>query len=153
MDIVVDRFYSHGAATLAKVFVDGDFICFGLEDEKREVKVAGKTRIPAGQYSVAVRTHGGYHQRHSTSRHYRDYHRGMLEVMDVPNFTDILIHTGNTDEHTQGCLLVGMSHNQGKEFKTTPTIGASRSAYKKLYLRVIDAAECGGLTITYQDND
>ena len=31
------------------------------------------------------------------------------QIMDVPGFTDILIHCGNTHEHTSGCILVGDS--------------------------------------------
>ena len=38
---------------------------------------------------------------------YGDMHKGMLWVRDIPGFEYILIHTGNTDEHTSGCLLVG----------------------------------------------
>ena len=33
----------------------------------------------------------------------------MLHITNVPNFEYILIHCGNTDEHTSGCLLVGDS--------------------------------------------
>jgi len=42
--------------------VDGQFVCFGLEDEYREDKVAGETRIPSGTYQVALRKEGGFHK-------------------------------------------------------------------------------------------
>ena len=33
----------------------------------------------------------------------------MIELLDVSNFTNILIHRGKTHEHTSGCVLVGNS--------------------------------------------
>ena len=50
MMITVDRFKSDADATISKVNVDGQFVCFGLEDEYRAENVANETRIPAGQY-------------------------------------------------------------------------------------------------------
>ena len=148
MNINVKRIISTTEATLSKVSVNGAFFCYGLEDEHREIKVAGETRIPAGTYKIAVRTWGGYHRRMSDNPNY-PHHRGMLEVMDVPDFTDILIHTGNTTDHTEGCLLVGKSYHQDGE---NIRIGSSRTAYNALYFAVIDAAEAGELSITYEDN-
>ena len=52
MLITVDRFKSDDDATLSKVDIDGQFVCFGLEDEYREDKVANETRIPAGRYRI-----------------------------------------------------------------------------------------------------
>jgi len=58
-----------------------------------------------------------------------------LHIQDVPNFTYILIHSGNTDEHTSGCLIVGETQqdlDQGKD----GFIGHSGLAYQKLYRQV-----------------
>jgi hypothetical protein len=145
--ILVERVKSDDDATLSIVSVDGRFICFGLEDEYREEKVAGDTRIPAGFYHVGLRTVGGFHGRYS--RKFPDFHQGMLQVLDVPGFEYILIHIGNTDEDTAGCLLVGKGANVGSEI----TISNSTGAYKELYKAVIDSAKGGHLTIEYQDND
>ena len=74
-------------------------------------------------------------------------HKGMLWVRDVPNFEYILIHTGNTDEHTAGCLLVGDTQKDG-------FTGASTSAYKRIYPPIAEALESGDeVTITYIDYD
>ena len=128
--------------------VDGRFVCFGLEDEYRDDKVANETRIPAGRYKVKMRTEGGFHARYT--RRFPDFHRGMLHVSDVPSFTFILIHIGNTDEDTAGCLLVGLNAAvDDGELRVT----SSKLAYQKLYPMVIDAAEKGELEIEYLDND
>jgi 23S rRNA-/tRNA-specific pseudouridylate synthase len=59
----------------------------------------------------------------------------MLHIQDVPNFTYILIHTGNTDEHTSGCLIVGETQ-QDLEISKDGFIGSSAVAYKKMYAKV-----------------
>ena len=59
----------------------------------------------------------------------------MLHIQDVPNFTYILIHTGNTDEHTSGCLIVGETQ-QDLDIADDGFIGSSAVAYKKMYSKV-----------------
>ena len=74
----------------------------------------------------------------------------MLHVQDVTGFQFILIHIGNTDEDTAGCLLVG---DQAVTTEGDMRVNLSKVAYLKFYPLVIDAAEKGELEITYQDND
>ena len=129
------------------------FLCYTLEDEYRplEAKVMGETRIPAGTYKITLRTVGGFHTRYS--ERYGDAHHGMLWVRDVPGFEYILIHSGNTDEHTAGCLLVGDSQNENIT-KSNGFIGASRTAYERIYGPIADALKSGKqVTITYTDFD
>ena len=148
MELFVDRFVSDDDSTISRVSVDGRFVCFGLEDEYREEKVVGETRIPAGTYRITLRTEGGFHQRYS--RRFSDIHRGMLHIQDVPNFQFILIHCGNTDEDTKGCLLVGTQAN------TEPgdmSITASTGAYRRFYPLVVNPAAEDDLKITFVDND
>lgn len=129
------------------------FLCYTLEDEYRPIdqKVMAETRIPAGTYDITLRKVGGFHQRYGAR--YGDMHKGMLWVRNVPNFEWILIHSGNTDEHTAGCLLVGNSQNENIT-KKDGYIGASRSAYERIYPPIAEALEAGKkVTITYTDFD
>ena len=127
------------------------FLCYTLEDEKRNDKVAGETRIPAGTYRVTYRTEGGFHKKYA--ERFKDIHRGMLWVRDVPGFEYILIHCGNTDEHTAGCLLVG--ETQESNLKSSDGfIGRSTQAYFDIYKLVSEALESGEeVSITYIDYD
>ena len=59
----------------------------------------------------------------------------MLHLQDVPNFTYILIHAGNTDESTSGCLIVGETQ-QDLDLSDDGFIGHSGKAYLKLYNKV-----------------
>ena len=70
----------------------------------------------------------------------------MLWVKDVPGFEYILIHVGNDDSDTAGCLLVGSTSDKDKSF-----IGASGNAYSSMYPKVLEAIENGEcVEITYK---
>ena len=125
------------------------FLCYTLEDEFREIKVMGETRIPAGTYRLSLREWGGLHERYA--KRFRNLHKGMLWVRDVPDFTHILIHCGNTDEHTSGCLLLGQTQTSNRK-SPDGFVGRSTEAYVDVYPVVADALEAGEeVTITYVD--
>lgn len=149
MRIRVRRFTSDDDTTLSTVWLNNIFECFGLEDEYREDKVAKETRIPKGMYNVTLRTWGGFHVKYS--KRFPIFHEGMLQVMDVPGFTSILIHMGNTDDDTAGCLLIGQNAVSDKGFMT---IGNSKGAYIEMYQKVLQAIKKGEMvTIEYVDQD
>ena len=80
-------------------------------------------------------------------------HIGMLHVTDVPNFEYILIHTGNTDEHTAGCLIVGLSQESNQVLKDG-FVGKSVIAYKRIYPKIAKSIDSGqDVTIEYVDFD
>ena len=127
------------------------FLCYSLEDEYRNDKVMHETRVPAGTYQIQLRKVGGFNAKYT--KKYGDFHKGMLHVQDVPGFEYILIHTGNTDEHTSGCLIVGDSQENNQLLKNG-FIGKSVQAYKRIYTPIATALENGEeVTITYVDYD
>jgi len=154
MKLEVLRFSSENDSTNGLLFdvTDGRrFLCYTLEDEHRDVKEYGETRVPAGTYRITLRTVGGFHARYLNK--YGEMHKGMLWVRDVPNFEYILIHTGNTDEHTAGCLLLGNSQ-QANFGSSNGFVGSSVDAYKRVYPKIAAALVAGEkVTITYTDFD
>ena len=69
-------------------WVERTFLCYTLEDERRALKVLVETRVPACIYDIEFRTEGCFHNRYSKKY---AFHKGMLQVKDVPNFEYILI--------------------------------------------------------------
>jgi hypothetical protein len=92
-----------------------------------------ETCIPEGTYDIKFRKVGGFHSKYTAK--YKNAHYGMLWLQDVPGFEYILIHTGNTDEHTSGCLIVGESQ-QDLDVNFNGMVGSSVTAYKKMYAKV-----------------
>ena len=155
MKLEVLRFSSQVDSTSGLLFevtdVKRHFLCYTLEDERRALKVKGETRVPAGTYKIELRTEGGFHGRYS--KKYPGLHIGMLHIQDVPNFEYILIHTGNTDEHTAGCLIVGDAQENNK-ILADGFVGKSVNAYKRIYPSIAKAIQQGEeVTITYIDHD
>ena len=155
MKLEVLRFSSEADSTNGLLFEITDigrrFLSYTLEDEARVLKVRGETRIPAGIYKVELRKEGGFHERYT--KKYPGIHRGMLHVTDVPGFEYILIHTGNTDEHTAGCLLVADSQ-ENNQLLPDGFIGKSVNAYKRIYPSIAKAIINGEeVTIEYIDYD
>tara|TARA_R100000008_G_scaffold19757_1_gene10191 strand:+ start:80 stop:601 length:522 start_codon:yes stop_codon:yes gene_type:complete len=125
------------------------FLCYTLEDEDRDKKVQGETCIPEGEYRLGIRNVGGFHEKYS--KRFADIHMGMLHVLNVPGFSYILIHCGNTDEHTAGCLLVGDTQ-ENNNIKKDGFIGKSTAAYMRIYPDIVKAVASGEeCTIIYRD--
>jgi hypothetical protein len=124
---VARRWYSERSTIGALAL--GDFSCFTLEDRVRAlgVKVPDETAIPAGRYRVIVDFSNRFQRR-------------MPLLLEVPMFTGIRIHPGNTDRNTEGCILVG-------ESRAPDWIGGSRAAFAALF-PLIDAAEDLWITLT-----
>ena len=96
INLEVRRVKKESDYTIGQLFVNGEYFCDTLEDEIRQVKVMHETAIPAGTYKVTL------------ERSPR-FKRILPLLHNVPGFTGILIHSGNTDKHTSGCILVGKS--------------------------------------------
>lgn len=137
--IVVQRLFRSRRATIGSLSFGLEEPCaFTLEDSldiSERGKIAGETRIPAGVYQLALRTVGGWHERYS--RRFV-WHRGMIELRDVPEFEHVLIHPGNTERDTAGCILVADAATyRGELLQSVP-------AYERVYNRALTAMSSGG---------
>jgi hypothetical protein len=146
MKLTVVRTQFGTDATNGILLIDDVFECYTLEDQYQEVKVMHETCIPEGTYDIKLRTVGGFHEKYKARY---SNHKGMLHLQDVPGFTYILIHAGNTDEHTSGCLIVGETQ-QDLDISKDGFIGHSGKAYVKLYDKVVkELSQDNDVTIEY----
>ena len=109
IEIKVIREKSTLQSTQGEMFVNGEFVCYTLEDVERPVKVFGATAIPKGTYNGIV----------NVSNRFK---RMMPLLLNVPGFEGVRIHAGNTAKDTHGCILVGLQRDRD-------TMLQSRDAY------------------------
>lgn len=126
-------------ATVGKLYVDGTFECFTLEDPVRDLgpngegKIPGDTAIPAGRYRVVINLSPRFGKL-------------MIRLLEVAFFTGILMHGGNTTVDTHGCILVG-DELKGETIRG----GTSTPAIRRLFAKVkaaLDRGESVWITIT-----
>ena len=99
MDLSLARYDLTPDRTIGQLSIGGTFQCYTLEDAVREgPKVPGKTAIPYGRYEVVL----------TPSQRFQTV---LPLLLDVPNFTGIRIHAGNTAADTEGCILVGKARD------------------------------------------
>ncbi|MDR1091333.1 MAG: DUF5675 family protein [Prevotella sp.] len=104
--------------TIGKLYIDGLYFCDTIEDtdrglrqvmpltEIKRIKVQDRTAIPTGEYKMTVNV--------SPSKK-----RLLPRLLDVPGFEGILIHRGNTENDSSGCIIVGENKVVGKVINST----------------------------------
>ncbi|EKE1798484.1 hypothetical protein OTU83_000342 [Campylobacter jejuni] len=133
MKVTINRRYTGKTCVIGKFKVLDDeekilFECFSLEEDKEGLESGKDLRIPEGNYNL---------RRHSPSR-FENTLRSITKKDDdtminvyndeVPASRAILIHWGNTDKDTQGCILLGLTKDNNNE-----SVGQSRQACKEFY--------------------
>ncbi len=129
MNLLLIRDIFTQTCTIGKLFIDGQYLCETLEDCDRKlelggVKIYGESAIPRGTYKVTIDFSGRFQ-------------RDMPHVLDVPQFTGIRIHPGNTAADTDGCILVGTGRVANR------SITESRLAFNKFFPKLEVAIESG----------
>jgi hypothetical protein len=113
-------------STIGDLLIDGKRFSYALEDKDMqrledgsiipwsgELKIPGETAIPYGTYEVIT----------DFSNRFK---RVMPLIKDVPGFAGVRIHTGNTAENTEGCLLLGYIKNPN-------FVGQSKKAFDDFF--------------------
>lgn len=141
MDLEVRRKTFTDKSTIGELFINGSFFCYTLEDVDRgliktqpiteiaQKKLFGITAIPYGKYDLAM----------TFSNRFKQY---MPQVLNVPCFEGIRIHSGNKAEDTEGCLLVGKT-------KAENFVGESRNAFNELMKVLKQVEKKEKITINY----
>lgn len=116
MELKLNRIFLGSSATIGELLINDKHLCDTLEDRVRPEgeKVYGKTAIPEGTYEVKL-------------THSPRFKKILPEILNVPNFSGIRIHTGNSSKDTEGCILVGTWDGEKEDW-----VGNSRIAFDEL---------------------
>lgn len=112
MKLTLKRRFKADTYTIGSLYVNNEYFCDTLEDTDRDLnkngrfdngeqKIPEKTAIPYGTYQVIVNVSP-------------KLKRETPRLLNVPHFEGILIHSGNTHQDTEGCILVGENKEKGK---------------------------------------
>lgn len=152
MELSINRKYKKDLYCIGELSINGEFFCHTLEDKDRGLtssmseeeikakKVYGETAIPTGTYKIDMDT---VSPKYSKRIFYKTTCKGKVpRLVSVKGFSGILIHTGNTQQDTAGCILVGVNDVKGK-------VTQSKATFTVLYQRMLDARNRGEeITIT-----
>lgn len=139
MEIKVKRIFNCDKYCIGKLYVDGEYLCDTLEDTDRgldqnmilydimKTKVKDKTAIPTGKYKINMNR---ISPRFGLTTFYKSVCDGKLPYLEgVPGYEGVLIHCGNSEVDTSGCILVGYNKVKGKVIN-------SRQAFIHLYTKM-----------------
>lgn len=142
MELIVDRKWKKHSYTISNLTIDGKWFCNVLEDADRglddsmsiakirELKKPSITAIPRGTYEITLDV---ISPKYCTNSFYKQVCNGKVpRLLNVKGFEGILIHAGNTDKDSAGCLLVGINLERGKVLK-------SQETFRKLYKMLSEA--------------
>ena len=121
MRLTLKRISKQPTYTIGRLYINNVYFCDTLEDtdrglsqdmtieEIKRIKVQDETAIPTGEYQVVL----------SKSPRFK---KVLPEILDVPGYTGVRIHSGNTANDSSGCLLVGENKVKGKVINSRNTL-------------------------------
>ena len=140
MELRLERKWKKEKYTIGNLYVDGKFFCNTIEDRDRGLrqdlplsvnqkrKVKNETAIPTGRYRVTL----GVKSPKMSQRPAYDFCQGYVpRLINVPAFDGILIHIGNTERDSAGCIIVGENKVKGEVINSTETFHRLYDVLKK----------------------
>ena len=127
--VTITRYSQDSDMTLGVCHVEDEqgysFMGYTLEppwlDNRRNISC-----IPKGKYDLGWRTVGSYAEKYK-----KKGYPGALEIMNVPDRSAVLCHSGNWPKDSLGCVLLGATSVPNDKM-----VGNSRIATERLYARV-----------------
>jgi hypothetical protein len=145
MKLTLQRRFLGDGYTIGSLYINGEYFCDTLEDTGRglnqsmsaeeihKIKIPHETAIPAGEYKITV-------NRSPAKK------RMLPRLLDVPGFSGILIHRGNTKSDSSGCILTGENKVKGKVVNST----RYEKCLVEILTRVQERGEEINITVNYK---
>ena len=118
MKLKVVREVKTEVSTIGRLFINEKFFCYTLEDKDRGLKqtdtllyiqakkIFGVTAIPFGNYELIVNLSP-------------KFKRMLPRILNIKGFDGVLMHRGNSADHSLGCILVGYKKGENAIFDST----------------------------------
>ena len=151
MELKLKRIAKKATYTIGKLYVNGTYFCDTLEDKDRGLtssmsveeikrkKVPSTTAIPTGIYQVTLNV---VSPKYKSVRKYSFCDGKLPRLLNVKGYEGVLIHVGNTDKDSAGCILVGQNKVVGQVINSTLT-------FQQLY-NILDKANKKGEDISIE---
>lgn len=123
MKLLLKRIAKKDKYTIGNLYVDGKFFCNTLEDKDRGLnsqmsleeiknkKIYGETAIPTGTYKIDMNVVSSSFKNRTWAK---PYNGKIPRLLNVTGYSGVLIHPGNDQNDTLGCILVGRNTQVGK---------------------------------------
>lgn len=126
MRITLKRIFVGENYTIGNIYINDHYFCNSIEDTVRNIssycpntikgincncknKIYGHTAIPYGKYKI-------------TMKYSPKFKKVLPYLHDVPHFLGILIHSGNDEKDSAGCIIVGNNTIKGKVLESRKTL-------------------------------
>ena len=149
MKILLQRVACKPNYSIGKLYINGQYFCDTIEDtdrgldnsmteqEIRSLKIPSETAIPTGTYNITLNVQSPKFKSKAAYAFCQGY---LPRLLNVKGFDGVLIHIGNTQNASAGCILVGQNKVVGQVINSTVT-------FQKLYA-VLDTANKKGEKIS-----
>lgn len=130
MELLLKRTAKKQNYTIGDLYIDGQWFSNTLEDKDRgltqnmteeeisKIKVYGSTAIPTGKYKIDMNTVSPKFKNRPWAK---KWNGKLPRLKSVPGYEGVLIHVGNTQKDTLGCILVGENKIKGQVINSTTT--------------------------------
>lgn len=130
MKLLLKRIAKKDKYTIGNLYIDGVFFSNTIEDKDRgldqsmsvetiqKIKIKDETAIPTGTYNITMNVVSSRFKNRSWAK---PYGGKLPRLLDVPGFEGVLIHVGNDQNSSSGCVCVGQNKVVGKVVNSTAT--------------------------------
>lgn len=142
MKLELKRIARKDKYTIGHLYINGKYFCDTLEDPDRGLvssmsnsqiamkKIKGNTAIPTGLYKITLNVASSKYSNFNKYPYAKFCNGKMPRLLNVPGYEGILIHAGNTQKDTEGCILVGQNKVVGQVIN-------SQATWKTLYTELL----------------
>ena len=133
MKLELKRIAKKDKYTIGHLYIENKYFCDTLEDPDRGLtstmslteikskKIKGDTAIPTGTYKITLDVVSPKYSNFSKYPYVKFCGGKMPRLLNIPGYEGVLIHAGNTQKDTEGCLLVGANKVVGKVINSQVT--------------------------------